>query len=247
MTQDDCKQLENWFKTSLGQLLLQDEEAELSKIITHYFGYHLLHGGAINYSESLSLSPIRHKVYLELHPSSVSPLKGMVKTNIHHLPFLEGSIDLAILSHVLEFEKSPEAVLKEITYTLIPNGYLIIFGFNPYSLWSFYGKLFKRHSLPWKGKFLSVRQLRSWLKENHCIIDDYKTFSFDLPIENQKMRENFSLIKSIGKTCWPTNGAVYCLIARKEIATLTPVQIPWRRQGVPLSKKQAVEPTTRNF
>jgi SAM-dependent methyltransferase len=168
----------------------------------------------------------------------------VVRSELSALPFLENSIDLAILPHVLEFEKSPQEVLQEVAYALIPRGYIIIFGFNPYSLWGMNAKFSRKKNKPWHGEFICINKIRNWLNQCDCEIDFYKTFCFEIPCENTKLREKLNFIKSLGQTCWPTNGAVYCLIARKEVATLTPIKMPWRMQQVNFSKKRITEPTS---
>ena len=51
------------------------------------------------------------------------------------LPFASHSLDLVVLPHVLEFSTDPHQVLREVERVLIPEGQVIICGFNPTSLW----------------------------------------------------------------------------------------------------------------
>ena len=53
----------------------------------------------------------------------------------HELPIATQSIDLVLLPHVLEFAEEPHAVLREVDRVMMPEGRLVIVGFNPWSLW----------------------------------------------------------------------------------------------------------------
>ena len=50
------------------------------------------------------------------------------------LPFLPDSVDMIILPHILEFMETPEELLHDIWTSLMPNGYLLVINFNPFSL-----------------------------------------------------------------------------------------------------------------
>ena len=53
----------------------------------------------------------------------------------HELPIATQSIDLVVLPHVLEFADEPHQILREVDRVLMPEGRLVIVGFNPWSLW----------------------------------------------------------------------------------------------------------------
>ena len=51
------------------------------------------------------------------------------------LPFDAASLDLVILPHALELARDPHLALREVERVLVPEGRVIIVGFNPASLW----------------------------------------------------------------------------------------------------------------
>jgi len=57
-----------------------------------------------------------------------------VETDYTALPFAAASIDLVLLPHVLEFASNPHQVLREVERVLVPEGQVVIAGFNPISL-----------------------------------------------------------------------------------------------------------------
>jgi SAM-dependent methyltransferase len=93
-------------------------------------------------------------------------------TDFAALPFSENSLDLLILPHSLELSHDPHATLREAERVLVPEGKLIICGFNPLSLWGFKQKrshLYQRFNfgdlyLPEAGEFISYKRLHDWLR-----------------------------------------------------------------------------------
>ena len=55
------------------------------------------------------------------------------------LPIETNSIDLVLLPHILEFSSNPHQILREVQRVLMPEGHVIVCGFNPRSLWGVRG------------------------------------------------------------------------------------------------------------
>jgi ubiquinone/menaquinone biosynthesis C-methylase UbiE len=51
------------------------------------------------------------------------------------LPFDSASLDLVVLPHTLELASDPHQTLREVERVLVPEGRVVIVGFNPASLW----------------------------------------------------------------------------------------------------------------
>ena len=51
------------------------------------------------------------------------------------LPFPQHSVDLVVLPHSLELARDPHQTLREVERVLVPEGRVVIAGFNPASLW----------------------------------------------------------------------------------------------------------------
>ncbi len=52
----------------------------------------------------------------------------------YQLPFAEKSVDACLLSHTLAYAANPHRILREVDRVLIDDGWLVISGFNPFSL-----------------------------------------------------------------------------------------------------------------
>ncbi|MEE2979141.1 MAG: class I SAM-dependent methyltransferase, partial [Pseudomonadota bacterium] len=83
------------------------------------------------------------------------------------LPFASQSIDLVALPHVLEFTDDPHEVLREVARVLMPEGRLVITGFNPLSLWGMrqgMRRLGTESFLPAQSQMIAFTRLKDWLK-----------------------------------------------------------------------------------
>ena len=56
-------------------------------------------------------------------------------TDFSALPFQANSLDLVVLPHTLELSVDPHTTLREVERVLVPEGRVVISGFNPISLW----------------------------------------------------------------------------------------------------------------
>ena len=60
--------------------------------------------------------------------------EGCPKVAVIHryeeLPFATHSIDLVVMPHILEFTEDPHQVLREVERVLVPEGHVVITGFN---------------------------------------------------------------------------------------------------------------------
>ncbi|VVE68828.1 SAM-dependent methyltransferase [Pandoraea pnomenusa] len=61
--------------------------------------------------------------------------RDILVSRFDELPIATASTDLVVLPHVLEFAENPHDILREVERILVPEGQVIITGFNNLSLW----------------------------------------------------------------------------------------------------------------
>lgn len=210
----------SWYHKHFGRTLLNAERKFLDKIMPKLFGYYLVQlGGPSDYDFLLS-SPIVNK--LRVDPNDLAHA-DFIRADFDALPFLSDSIYVMVISHVLEFERNPKAVLAESYHALVPEGHLIVLGFNPFSLYGLL-KFFKRgKEFPWHGRFLRMGKVCNWLKSLGFEIVARSTCCFDLPLGSYCL-PNPSIIEKILHFLFPYCGAGYILVCKKKVVTLTPVK-----------------------
>lgn len=217
------RQLDLWYQSVPGKMLLETEVAELNKILPKYFGSHLLQVGGPSECFIFEKSPIRNRI--RISPEFAPVFKGTsVRGHLIPLCFFPESIDVILLPHVLEFVKNPIALLQEIHTCLKPEGVVILLSFNPLSLWGISKFLHQHKRLPWKGHFPTTMQLNQWLKKAEFNIVERKSIIFRPPVMEQSWMKKLFFLEMFGRACWNSFGAVNIVVAKKRVLTLTPIK-----------------------
>ena len=148
-------QQNNWLTTTLGQYLLQHEQQMYDAAVGDIFGFNAVQLGLLQ-MDTLKNSRIPHILH-------VGNSAGEVLCESDYLPFSESCIDLICLPHVLEFSENPHQTLREAERILVPEGHLILTGFNPISAWGLKYALCKEEGYPWNGHFFTLSRIKDWL------------------------------------------------------------------------------------
>lgn len=234
--------LEDWYRQALGQSILTAESDQLAGTLSHLFGFHLLQLGCPNEINWLSKSPIGHHICL--HPGPL--LEGSVQGDMVAMPFAEDSIDVALLPHVLEFYPHPEAILAETFRVLLPEGVLLILGFNPWSLFGIKRNFCSRsESIPWHGKFISVSRLTQQLSELSFEVTQVKRFYHRPPLNDRGWLTRTVFMERLGRKFWPLCGGLYLLVAKKKVRGMTPLRSTKAKRPRVSIPAGIAEPTTR--
>jgi SAM-dependent methyltransferase len=220
--------LRDWYNRPLGQALLQQEREQLDSILPTLFGYHIVQVGCLLGDELMTSSRIRNKVSLDpancgdtLAPSAYAYPDAM--------PIESGSVDVVLLPHTLEFERQPHQILREADRILIPEGHVVVLGFNPWSLWGIW-RLCRCFSgkAPWCGDFLSLTRIKDWTALLGFDVVLVRRFFFRPPIQRGGILKKLSFMDKLGAKLWPRLSGAYILVARKRVATLTPIRPRWQ-------------------
>lgn len=236
-----------WFDTDEGKALLALEQTLCEQILADMFGYHLIQLGFGSPYPICKNSPIHHQVYVvEKRVNTDQPL---IVSGIDELAIASESVDVAVLHHCLDFTLHPQRVLREVSRVVIPGGRIVIVGFNPWSLWGFW-RLLKNHSadVPWCGRFLSPYRLSDWLSVLDLHVDGYESTQFGVPSASPKITGLNEWLAHFGSRWWHHLGAVYVMVATKQLSRVTPVRpmlrvVPPSLISIPLK----TQPTSRNI
>lgn len=231
------RQLRAWYRYGLGQQLAETERNMLASVLPNLFGYHLLQVGAPVEADLLESSRIAHCMVLDDVPNSAQPdpvapmrcLFGQAAA----LPISSASLDVLVLPHTLEFEENPHQVLREAERTLIPEGHVVILGFNPWSLWGLWRELVGwRGASPWCGRFFTTARLKDWLALLGFDTVLIHRYFFRPPVHHPGAMNRLRFMDRLGQRWWPILGGGYLLVARKRVTTLTPIRPRWRARRV---------------
>lgn len=215
--------LQQWFRSDLGRDLLLAEEQLLDRILPDIFGYHALQVGQVVETNLLAGSRIRHRCVVDVNLPVIpglSPLRAVPD----QLPFGNGSLDMVFIHHGLDAVASPHALLREAARVLIPEGHLLILGFNPWSLWGLW-RLFRSpwSEQAWLRRPLSPQRLADWLTLLDFEVVGLESACFVPPLTHATIRRRFGWLDALGRRYWSQGGAAYVLLARKRVSCITPI------------------------
>lgn len=234
--------LPTWFSTQAGQLLLDQQQTALKTLIPDQF-YALGLQWGYAYQSTIEGLNIEQLYYAD-RALSGEPLKNQVVALPEALPFVENSLDIAIMAHTLDYCDNPHHALREIAQALSPEGILVLTGFHPYSLWGLRQRLSKKGP-PFDARFISRNKLQDWLALLGFQTVSACMLNYQPPALNTTWRNKLNFMDKMGDRWWPTLGAVHVLVVRKRVLSglqvnnKQKISAKWFRQLNPTQAKIA--------
>jgi SAM-dependent methyltransferase len=226
----------DWLQTPQGQYLLQWEQARYDAVVADIFGFNALQIG-LRECDFLRANriPFRFRCDGDGESGGIDVL-----SDLQHLPFATASIDLVVLPHILEFVAGPHQVLREVERVLVPEGHVVITGFNPFSLWGFRRRMAGHGGpFPWCGNYLSVMRLRDWLA---LLGFETRAGSFGCyvpAVTQERWLRRWHWMESAGNRWWPFAGGAYLVRAIKRIHGMRVITPKWKERR---ARAQALSP-----
>jgi len=214
---------------------LQWEQSHLDSAVVDLFGFHALQLG-LPELDALHANRMPHRWVAT--DTAVAPTSGGVDEpprtavalhcDFDALPFDSNSLDLVVLPHALEFARDPHLALREVERVLVPEGRVVIVGFNPSSLWGLRQWLGRGRQLlasrarrplflPSAGEFMRYRRLRDWLRLLSFEVEAGRFGCYRPPVAAEKWLTRFEWMERAGERWWPVFGAVYFVVAVKRV------------------------------
>ena len=219
--------LSGWFSGEAGRYVLGWEQARFDAAVDDVFGFHALQVG-LPEIDFLANSRIAHRFV-----AGVEPGAGLL-AEPWQLPVATHSVDLVVLPHVLEFSAQPHMILREAERVLVPEGQLVITGFNPLSLWGARRIVSARSGMPpYNGRFLSLFRIKDWLTLLGFEPAGGQFGCFAPPFRSTAWLERFGFMERAGDRWWPIAGAVYQLRAIKRTPGMRLVGLARRDRRAP--------------
>lgn len=260
--------MQRWLETPPGEYLLAWERAQFDAVVADIFGYHALQLGlaplpALQANRMphrwLAVSAAGNGLGSVAMPNAsnqvIQPVADLV-TDFAALPFFENSLDLLVLPHSLELSLDPHATLREAQRVLVPEGKLVVCGFNPMSLWGLKqarGHLYRQMSrmvsgeagagdgpkksthgglgelfLPEAGEFLGYRRMKDWLRLLNFEIESDRFGCYRPAVSSDKWLQRFAWMDKAGARYWPILGAVYMVVAVKRVHGMRMLSPTWK-------------------
>lgn len=227
------QRMREWFRQPPGRWFQAEERLQLSKILPTLFGYHLLQIGDLYSKGCLNSTRIPHCMVLDFELNEQPPLAERARSGLQgspeSLPIATDCIDVVVLPHELEFSEAPHQVLREVDRILIPEGHVVILGFNPWGPWMLWRMLLGWRGMPpWCGRFISQTRLRDWLELLGFEVVASQHYFYRLPLRQKSIMKRLRFIDFLGRRLWPIFSGGYLVVAKKRVSTLTPIKPRWR-------------------
>lgn len=233
------KDLAKWYQTPLGQVMYQEIHAQLRHYLPKLHGLSLVQLGTYTDQEWLDASTILHKFVINFADPD---LPGDVYAKPADLPIANSSVDVVFIPHILAFSGDPASILTEVDRILVPEGHMVIIGFNPISLWGL-ARYLKPNRVPWTGKFISAYRVHKYLHTLGYSIQEYHSFLYRPPVENPHIFRNLISMETIGQAVLPLPGGAYLIIAKKQVVGLTRIKPIWRFKNLVLGRRHTAPST----
>jgi SAM-dependent methyltransferase len=216
--------LAEWFDTPLGGHVLDWERTQFDLATEDVFGYRAVQMG-LHSIDFLRANRIPFRFTLALEHGAALAADPM------QLPLANQSVDLVALPHALESTADPHLVLREAERVLMPEGQLVISGFNPLSLWRL-RQLFtrRRAGAPWEERFIGLLRLKDWLRLLGFELNGGRFGCYAPPFRSPQWLQRFAFMEKAGARWWPIMGGVYVVRAVKRVHGMRVITPAWRQE-----------------
>jgi len=248
--------LDSWLQTPAGAYVRAWEQRLLDELTADIFGFNALQIGTPQI-DALAASRMPNKWLADTRLQRGTPpataRTAALAFDAGELPFASQSLDLVVLPHVLEFAAEPHQVLREVERVLIPEGQLIICGFNPASLWGLRqvtARLTGAHYLPEAGELISMPRIKDWLKLLNMGVSHSHFGCYAPACRTEHWLARYAFMDRAGTRWWPYFGAVYLVQAIKRVKGMRLIGPAWSKKSakapvaVPAANKHE-EPVAR--
>jgi len=229
--------LAEWFASPRGQYVLRWEQTQFDSAVEDVFGFNAIQVG----QPQLDLLR-QNRIALRMRVG-VDPACELIADSAA-LPLATASIDLVALPHVLEFSADPHGILREAARVLVPEGQIVIAGFNPLSLWGLRRAIgLARSEYPWCGRFIGLLRLKDWLQLLGFELNGGRFGCYAPPFAQTSWLERSAFMEKAGDRWWPIAGGIYVVRAVKRTFGMRLVMPRWRLQG---AAAKALSPAIQN-
>jgi len=217
--------LSEWFASEQGSYVLTREQDYFDHTVADIFGFNAVQMG-------LPEQDFLRNSRIPLRFSAGNQPGNDVRLICTELPFDSDSLDLVLLPHVLEFAENPHQIIREVERVLMPEGSLIISGFNPFSLWGLRRVLGRKQGYPWCGQFITLPRMKDWLALLGFEVVGGRFAAYAPPFHHSQWLDRCGFMEKAGDRWWAVSGGVYFLHAIKRVPGMRLLKPNWNKRLV---------------
>lgn len=228
--------LNQWYTTGSGRAILAQDKALVEPAIQNLFGYFFVQLGVPSSEHLVASSRIKYKLlidpFLEYESTEVlnDPNCHLIRADLDYLPIGKEKADVILLPHTLEAAADPYYLLRQVDSMLVPEGHVIITGFNPYGCFIMRHRWFKRDQVFDQAKLETSQRIKEWLQVLGYDIQIQSYSSVTCFVQRPSEGILITLIEWFERGLSGLGlqfGNVYCLVAKKRVDSPTLVGSIW--------------------
>lgn len=214
--------LPEWFSTPLGAHLLEAELRYFDCELADVFGFNAIQIGLPQHGFLRT-----NRMPFRCVAGAAGPVS--LRADLCALPIQTAVADLVVLPHTLEFSGNPHQVLREVSRILMPEGHVVLSGFNPWSLWGLRRMGARRNgTLPWSGQFINLPRLKDWMALLGFELAAGRMACYVPPFTGEKWLRRFGFMEAAGDRWWPFAGGIYFLHGIKKVPGMRIITPKWK-------------------
>jgi len=224
----------DWFNSNAGQYVQCKEQALYDQAVFDLFGFNAVQMGCLQ-MDLLRNSRIPNRYHaseFSTTDTADSTFEPQLSCCDDFLPFADMSLDVLLLPHRLEFSERPHQTLREAARVMMPEGHLLISGFNPLSIWGVMAGLnkllSKNQSTPWNSRFIGLARLKDWLTLLGFEVTSVKMACYVPPFEQASWQKHCAFMDTYGERYCVIFGGLYFIVAKKRVVGMTPLKPNWK-------------------
>jgi len=129
------------------------------------------------------------------------------------LPIAPDSFSTVLLPHVLEGSELPHQVLREAHRVLMHEGYIVLTGFNPFSLLGLQNVFYRK--AVFNGHYYTPRRVIDWLQLLGFEVVASSMYQYAPLSTKPGVNRVFNFLESVGDRWLPMTGGGYMIAAKK--------------------------------
>jgi SAM-dependent methyltransferase len=225
----NTEQFDQWLTGVPGVQLLETEKKLITSVKQEISGDSLALLGGPLWDDMLS--SLKMPFTLRLFPHLNLTSSELVVNAYEALALENESCDIVVAPHLLEFSSAPRHLLAECERILAPEGYLVLFGVNPLSLWHWHPRI---KFTSWHPHTMGC--IERWGVELglRYVLHERALYTSPARVSNIKRKRKW--LENFGSVVWPFFGGVYMLVLQKNQLSMSPSEKIWQKKSFSFSR-----------
>lgn len=204
-----------WLDSIYGRSCLEAEKPCVDRALRQISGPRVLQIGQILDDQALRALDFPQLIMVNDSASANESISDRcsIVADAAFLPFDGGTLSSVILPHVLEGHELPHQVLREVHRVLMPEGHLILTGFNPVSILGLQRYVTPRAAF--SGTYYPVQRVKDWIQLLGFEVIGSAMFQYAPVVKGRRIRNALNFINSVGDRWLPMSGGGYMISAKK--------------------------------